>query len=302
MNHSKIPFALPFKFVRSTPTPGIHFDDSWACEQVKSFETKAIYRQKWKRTDTTPLQVESSINPDTLKIYNSLGVQVKAIPWAAVYAGINYTIYQATFDISDLPEGVYYAYHRVTAGAIEWKYITEAIHSKDSWPNTLLISYKNSFNDFDVAWTTGIEMKFRCEAGIMDFDPKRERSDYINQVYDTTTLKATPYREFVLYIGTAPGVAPYITDILNRIFCCNYIDIQGMLFQAKSGAEGKTNRVKGYPLVGWSQDIVPAKNAQSLEDSDTTPLAPGLVSAYNIETTFFGPGSLVPVIDVEEQS
>lgn len=302
MNLFNIPLCWPFKMLPNTSSPGIHFDDDWCRNRIKWFENKnAIYRQKWVKADTTPLQILSSLLPDDLRLYKSDGTVAKSFTWTNVYTATGYSIYQTTFDVSDQAEGVYYLYQRVTSGSIDWKAVSEAIHVKVSWPRTLKITYWHSFNDYDMTWTTGIQMKFRVEAAIMDFDAKRERTDYLNQTHDTTTLKANPYREFSFEVGEASGVAEWVVDTLNRIFCCDNIDIEGMKYQARTGAEGKISRIKGYPLVGWSQDIVPAVNKQSLQFADATPLAPGIVVAYNIETGFFGPAALVPILEVESQ-
>lgn len=298
-NHFKIPLLWPFKMVPSTSTPGIHFDDAWACEQIKSFERQVYYKQKWKKADTTTLVIESSLAPTALKVYNRERTIVKSINWTAAYTAINYTIYTLTFDISDLAEGVYYIYQRATFGSIDWKSISEPIHSKASWSNTLLFTFKNSFNDQDVPWTLGFDMKFRCEAGIMDFNPERDRAAYVNQSRDVTNLSGIPYRSFKLYIGKAPGVAPWVVDVLNRIFCCDSIDINGKKYQSDDGSKWEVTRAKGYPLIGASIDIVEAVNSSSLEFADTTPIAPGILIAYHMETGFFGDGALVQVTDIE---
>ena len=302
-NHVNIPLIFPFKMVPSTATPGIHFHDDWACNQVRDWEMKRYYQQKWKKTDTTKLQIESSIMPETLKVLNLHGATVKTFTWSAVLSEIAYKIYETTFDISDLAEGVYYLYQQVTFGAIDWKYVSEPINMKTTWPRTLLFTYTNSFNDQDVAWTaTGLTMKFRCEADIQDYEFLRDRAAYINQTRDLTNLSGIPYNAAKLRIGEAPGVAPYVVDILNRIFCCDSIDADGLMIQSDEGSKWEVNRIKGYPLIGAEIDIVPAVNRASQQSADTTPLAPGIVMAYNISTDFFGPGSLVPVTDVEEQS
>ena len=302
-NHFNIPLIWPFKMVPSTATPGIHFHDDWACNQVRSWEMKRYYQQKWKKSDTTKLQIESSIMPETLKVLSKHGAVVKAFTWSAVVTEIAYKIYETTFDISDLAEDVYYLYQRVTFGSIDWKYISEPINSKAAWDRTHLITYKNSFNDQDVAWTaTGIEMKFRCEMDIQDYEFFRDRAAYINQTRDLSNLSGIPYNGAKLIIGDAPGVAPYVVDILNRIFCCDSIDYEGLKIQSDEGSKWEVNRIKGYPLIGAQIDIVPAVNKTSQQSADTTPLSSGIVMAYSIETAFFGPGSLVPVIDIEEQS
>lgn len=301
-NHFKIPKANPFWFIKATATPGVHFDDDWACAQIKSYEATATYRQKWLRAKTTPIQVESSIAPQDLKVLDQNGDDVKTIAWAVVFTGVSYSIYEAEVDFSDLPEGVYYLYVAAVFEAINWPAITEPIHVRDSWDNLLEYRYYNTFNDFDVAWTTGIQMRFFCESAIKEFTPDRDRTSYVNQVRDTATLKATPGRSFKLWIAEGGGVAEWVVDLLNRIFCCDRIVISDKEYQSADGSKWEVSRVKGYPLVGATIDIVEAKNLMSLEYADTTPLTPGIVAAYEIETDFFGPGSTVPVIDVEENS
>ena len=296
-----IPRVSPFWFVKLQATPGIHLDDSWWCERIKSFMRRVSYCQKWVKTDTTKLQIKSSIAPDTLKVYNSSGTVAKTIPWTEVFTAVNYSIYECTFDISDLAEGKYWLYQRVGVLSIDWPSISEPIHSKASWPNTVLITYKNSFNKDGVAWTTGIEMKFRVEAAIMEDDPDAEVTTYINQTRDTEVLDGTAFTKYKLFVGDAAGVAPYILNILNRIFLQNYTSIKGKKYVRNGNAQVETTRQKNYALVGGSLEIVEADNLDSLHFGDSTPLAPGIVTAYNIETTFFGPGALVPVIDVEEQ-
>lgn len=300
-NHVNFPFLLPFKFVPRSINPGVHFDDRWQCESILSFQKPAYYKQKWVKTDTTKLQIESTIAPAALKVYNASAQVVKTIAWTEVFAAANYKIYELTFDISDLPDGVYWIYQQVTILAINWEALSEPIHSKASWPNTMLITYKNSFNKDGVAWTTGLQMSFRVEAAIMDMEPDAEITSYINQTRDTTVLDGTPFRKYKLYIGEAPGVSPYITDILNRIFVCDYVSIEGKRYTRESGAKLEISRQKNYPLVGASLEIVEATNQDGLQFSETTPLAPGIVIAYNMQTAFFGPGALVPVADMEEQ-
>lgn len=302
MNHFKIPLLWPFKMLPSTANPNVvsDFDGAWACEQIKSFERRVYYKQKWKKSDTTPLVIESSIAPESLKILDAFGVQKKAISWTNALTATGYNIYKLTFDISDLAEGVYHIYQRVAFGSIDWPAISEPIHSKTSWPNTLAFTYTNSYLDQDVPWSLITGMKFRCEAGIMDFNPERDRAAYVNQMRDVTNLSGVPYRSFKLYIGKAPGVAPWVIDLLNRIFCCDDIDIEGKKYQSDDGSKWEVTRVKGYPLIGASLDIVAAVAESSLEFADTTPIAPGILVAYQMEPGFFGPASLIPITDIEQ--
>lgn len=301
MNHFDIPRLNPFWFVKSQPTPGIHLDDSHTCERIRSFMKRAYYKQKWQKADTTKLQIESSIAPDDLKLYNSAGTVQKSWTWTEVFAAVNYKIYETTFDVSDVPDGVYWLFAKATFGPLDWPAIAEPIHIKETWPNTLLITYKNSFNRDGIAWTTGIEMKFRIDACIMEDEADAEVVSYTNQSHDQEILDGEAFMKYKLFIGDAAGVSPYMLHILNLITIQNYTSYDCKRYVRFNNAKIEYQRQKNYGLVGGSLELTDADNTNTLHFSDSTPLAPGIVVAYNLQTAFFGPGSLVPVTDVEEQ-
>lgn len=282
-----ISFLNPLKFVPSTNTPGYpHFDADWAVNQIKIFETNTTYYQKWQVGDTTPIQIEASSTPWDLKVYSCDGVE-KSISFSKVADGatLGINIYEAIFDITDLAVNkIYYA----LIGAGTLGAISEPVRLQTSWDNTMSFSYKNSLNDFGVAFTTGVEFTFRCEAGIMDFQPETESTDYIDQIHNVELLAATPYREFKLYIGDERGVAPWVLDLLNRIFSCDNVHIEDKGFTKKTGSQWDINRIKGWPLFGGSLDIVPKNNVSGLQLIVDDDVLHGLVTSYDIDTNFFG--------------
>jgi hypothetical protein len=302
MNHLKIPLVLPFKFIPDTNgEPGVHFDDNWASTQIRSHEMQVRYLQKWNKADTTKLQIESSLPPANLKVMGVDGLTKKELAWTAVVIGVSYKIYELVFDISDLPEGIYFLYLRVAFLSIEWAAISEPIHMKDKWKRTMLFKYKNSYNDWDTAFTTGAEFAFRCEADIppAKMEPQRVRNTSISQTRNVKTLSATPYRVYKLEIAEPRGVAPWVMDLLNRIFACDHVTIEGKRYETDADAKWEHKNIEGYPLVGGSIDLVDGRNLSSLNFADTSELAPGIIVAYNIETAFFGPGTLVPITEVQ---
>lgn len=303
MSYIKVPLISPFKFVRWGST-GIHFDDQWTRNQIHTYEMKVYYKQKWRRQVKTKLQVEASVAPQNLEYYDERGNMVKSTAWANVFATPNYSIYEVEVDFTTLPPGTYFLYVYAEDGINLYPYLSEPIDVKDNQPRTLLFEYNNYYNAHGVAWTTGIKMKFVCEAGLGKMTPKGERTSHVNQVFDVATLNGVATREIDLLVGTAVGVAPYVPDILNRIFKCSRVVIEGMQYQAAPDAEVEINYIKGSRLVGGRLAIVPAFNNDSLEYNDAAGsgiLPPGVVTAYNIETAFFGPGSLVPILDIEQQ-
>lgn len=286
-----VPFLNTFKFVPNTATPGIHFDQDWMFNQIKSFETKINYYQKWQIADRTTVQVESTILPDDLKFYDCSGSVVKSIPFVKTADGVDLgtNIYEASVNLDDLPVNkIYYAYIKATYGDVIFEAISEPVSIQTLWPGTLNFTYRNSVNNYGVAFTTGIEFNFRCEAGIMDFNPDSDASDYIDQIHNVEQLAGTPFRTFKLYIGDEKGVAPWVLDLLNRILVCDYVEIQGMEYSKNDGAKWDINRVKGFPLYGGSIEIIPAKNISGIQFMSDTDITAGLVVAYDIDTNFFG--------------
>ena len=297
-----VPFLNPIKFVPNTATPGVHFDDRWMYEQIKSFETKVNYYQKWQIGDSTPVQVESTILPSDLEIHDCTGLK-KSIPFVKTADGadLGTNIYEAVVTIDDLPVNkIYYAYIKATYGAVTFEAISEPIRLQTSWPGTLNFAYKNSVNNWGVAFTTGIEFNFRCEAGIMDFNPDADDSDYIDQIHNVEQLAGTPFRTFKLYIGDEKGVAPWVLDLLNRIFLCDHVEIESMGYAKNSGAKWEINRVKPWPLYGGSLEIIPSKNVSGLQFMTDEDITSGLVVAYDIDTNFFGQAEDgAHIIDIE---
>lgn len=299
-NFSKFPFVSPFKWLPNTATPSIHFHDSWACEQIKSFEQRAYYTQKWLAAVTTKLQCISTVAPDPLVIVDANQIAVKTIAWAIAAPGSTYNAWELTFDISDLPDGIYWLYQKFELLSYKAEFITEAISLKDSHPFVKQIKYRHSKNDYDVVWTTGIEMTFCVECEIMSPEFEAELTSFADQTRDVFVLDGVPYITYQAEFFDAKGGAPYMLDIINRIFVCDNVKIEGKGYVRNTGAKLKTTKVKNYPLFGGTLEIVEAQNLYSQQHNDLTELAPGVVTAYDIDTSFFGLGEIVPITEINQ--
>jgi putative component of membrane protein insertase Oxa1/YidC/SpoIIIJ protein YidD len=305
-NYINIPKIWPFKMVPVSATPGLHIDSSWWWEQKKSWQPMTRYFQPWVKADKTPLQIESSVSPDPLKILNPDRTVAKSINWVAVIVATGYSIYELEFDVTDLTTNrKYFLYQKVEGGPIKWEFISECIWVNDSWPETIVFKYKHLYNAHGVAWTTGIEMKFRCHAWIWNgFDPKRVRFDYVNQKRNVETMSAMPYRVFKLFVGGTSmdlGVPPFMIDILNRILSCSSIDMGGEKYQTESGSEWEMEKSVNWQLMKGSIDIVAANESSSVQANDEETLGAAIVVVYQIRSKFFAGENLVQVIDSETQ-
>jgi len=296
-NLTNIPFCSPIKFYHNTATPDIHLDDDFAFNQIKSFEFPYCYKQKWQFGDETKLQITSTIAPSPVKVYTGNGVLTStAFAWSMVGSGgsLGLNLFECTVNLDALSAGFYHLYFECTLLSYSAKFVSEKIHAAAFHKNTLLFTYKNSHNALGAYFSTGVNFSFRCEAGLMDYQPSSEGKDYVDQIFNTTILSATPYDTFKLYIGEAPGVPNYVIKILNFIFAFDYVNIrqnrtqQGMQFVKPVGEKWEATRVKGFPQFGWATTIQPAINQSSLQYNDNAPvLTPGIIILYDLDANLF---------------
>lgn len=306
MNYVNWPLISSFKMVPcgDLGLSNMHMDFDYVSKQVRSFEIPTYYKQKWCIADTTKLQVESTIAPSDLKIYQCIHgmlITAKTIAWNTAFAGTDYNVYELTFDVSDLAPGVYVLWQQFKLISIDWQYLSEPINLQVSHPGTRYVDYKHKFNDYGVAWNTGLKMRFRCEMDILDYEPDGDRTEYSDQLKSVDTLFAVPSRIFKLIIGDAQGVPPYVVDIMNRIMLCSYTNFEGKLYARAIGSKWSSNLIRGNRMMGTEVQVVEADNVYSLQfnDAGSAPIAAGIVAAYNIDTTVFGGGTIVPIIDVQ---
>ena len=308
-NYTNIPFLAPIKFYFNTATPGMQLDDDFAVNQIKSFEFNICYKQKWQTNDITTLQITSTIPPAAVKVYTGTGINTATtFAWTLTGSGasLGVNLYECIIDFSVLTPGFYHFYFECTLLSYSAKFVSEKQHVSAKHANTVLFSYKNSKNNYGAYFSTGYFPNFRCEAGIMDYQPASEGKDYVDQLHDTTLLSAYPYDTFKLYIGEAPGVANYIIKILNYIFSCDYVNIRrnlsdvGLQYVKPIGEKWDATRIKGFPQYGWSTTIQPATNVSSLQYNSLLGLVPGIVTAYDIDTNLFStePIQIVHITDI----
>jgi hypothetical protein len=304
-NFTNIPFLTPIKFYKNGNT-GIHLDDSFSYNQIKSFQTKVCYKYKWQIGDITPIQITSTVAPSPVLVYSGDGNLVTGISFAWTMVGtggaLGINLFECVINLGTLPtDKTYFLYFKAELLSYKAEFVSEPIFVKTLHDNTLGFKYRNSVNKLGVYFSTGIEYLFRCEAGIMEYLPEIEGFDYVDQIRNAKILEGVPYDSFKLYIGKAPGVADYIIKILNYIFACDHVEIEGMQYVKSVGEKWEPTRAKGYPQAGWATTITPAINMSSLQFNDNgNPLTPGIVTAYNIDTNLFSdePITTIQIIEI----
>lgn len=310
-NFTKIPFLNPIKFVPSVTTPGKNFDDDWAYNQIKLWEKRVCWKQKWQYGDETPLIMISTVLPDKLKLYDKNSAIIKDFEWVPILAGGSAgMVYKTTVNIDSFgggptttPTGVYWLYQNVEYGSYHKEFISEPIELRAVHKNTSIVRYKNSENTQDVPFgASDIEFVSRLECQLSEFLPDSDMSDYIDQLHNAQILDGIPFRTWKLLVGNAPGVTDYTVDLMNRIFTLDSVRLNDKLITKVSGAKWEPQRTKGYPLAGWAIEVTETINLSSLELNDLDPVIPGVVVVYDIDEDLFGEtsGNNVRVIDTEQ--
>jgi len=296
-NIFEIQFLMPIKVYPVTNTPGKNFDDDWFYKRLFDWQFKAGYKQKIQTNDLLSVQVKSTFPDPTYRLYD-----IKGFPAGSATTGTFIAndvdgagIYHFDIPFVSVATGYYSIYWESTLSGTTFAFLTEPIHVAVEHKNTSLIKYRNSINDFGVMFIGKDQddndykpyFTFRGEFQVMDYDPKRDRTSYRDQILNETTLYALPYRKAKLYCGDAKGVPEWFMDLMGRIICCDEWYVNDLQFETPDGTEFEINRVKGYPLVGGAIDVVPAKNITGLQLNDTG-IPGGFFVAYDIDTQAFG--------------
>lgn len=239
--------------------------DQWNFGQtIPDFYNKKKYYQPWQKNDIIYLQFLSNYSPLQLTLIDCNNQQVDSFAMTYIptsIEGSGQKVYQASIALNGYQEGVYQL--RLDAGSpvIETQE-SEWFQIKTLWANTIKFEYSNNENDFDVAFETLIKFGFRVHGGPTEFQPASDKTIFIDQVRNAKQLLSRSFYTYKLLIGDAGGVPDYMAQIVNEIFNCSDVFIDGHQFTA---TDGKMSRVGDFanPLAGWSMDIREADKRSS---------------------------------------
>lgn len=253
-----LPYDLPFALYYQEPKDGSYdFDHS----------KHKCYAQKFTIYDQTKLQILSDYDQITATVRDEITREIiltlDVVQVETDIIGQTFSVYEIDVPFYELTEeGFYYVELTYFKPEIETDVVimSEVIDIKKDHPGTLLFTYKNSENNFDVIFDTGIEFNMRVEGTIENFEPASNDEMYIDQKRNVTKLYSLPYRLFTLFIGNAPGLPAWMNDKVNRIMSCNMIQIDGADFEKDEGAEWEFSRQDDYPFFGMNIKIAPIEN------------------------------------------
>lgn len=303
-----IPRLNPIKFydqlqVANAAYQSKYLDDYPFREQIEPWQERTKYPQKWQTSDTIPLQVESDFSPLQLDVINRYGNVVTSLVADQIIANKYIPgayVYEWTLSLAAFEEGCYQ--FRITNGNLnELNMLSDVQDVRVLQPNTKYIQYRNSQFLGDVIFETGITFNFRVEASFGFLNPGVKMEAYEDQKLNPTVLSARAFRVWPLVIGGSAGVPDWVIDLVNLIWCCNEVAIDGKLFARHGDAELAFDEEEDYPMRAVTIELQEGLNRSSKIVNPELNTNLKLVVIGNIDTMFFGDlsanssSNLVPV-------
>jgi hypothetical protein len=295
-NEIKLLDISPIKLVPETLTLDAryhmkHFEDAAYYAQLKKWEEKKFYSQKYQNNDTIYFQLVSNYGPVTAYLVDLDGKQI-ANATVGVISTTFYSspkaAYGVSIDLTTVPKGVYRVSVIIGSGLSQYKLISEYLLIDADFPYTLLFEYSCDENEQGAIFQNGEVFSFRVEAGIHTYQPGTNDVVFEDEPANLVRLSATPFDAFKLTIGDGNGVPDWVVKKVNKILACNTILIDGRQFVKTDNAKWEAKGEDNSPLKGWTTDIRPAKNRDGLTISDNIPLDNSVVLISWGETALFG--------------
>lgn len=171
-------------------------------------------------------------------------------------------------DIIGTDEGIYYFVLMVDEG-VERYFISEPTYIKATHEDTILISYNNSVNDYDVAFSLNPEYSVRLDATLAHPNNKLDIVSFRNQKANLRNVRAINYRNYILTIGASGGTNSIIVDKISNILKCDNTSFDGKRMLLAEGAEVEVNPFsQNYPLSTITIELEEYQNEDSVAWGD----------------------------------
>jgi hypothetical protein len=248
-----------------------HIDDDFFKANILHWQDNVHYFAPWQTTDSTIVQFGSKSNDNNYKCFllDCNGKQVHEFVTILKATLINGTkIWHCFIDFFDIQPGLYYLQiqHTDFVGIIS-AVISEPFNLQHHHQGTMLFEYNNSYNSQGMIWNFLKQnpIQKRLFSAFTKIDPNSKNYIYQNLFYDTTLLSGVPYRVYSLAFGGDNNAIPeYEADLINNIFCCDNVKIDGKYFTKNEGANLEDNKEVNHPLAGYLLKVMQKESDNSV--------------------------------------
>lgn len=282
-------------------------------ERQYAWQQRSDYTQVWQTTDIINLQFESTFDPIIVKLIDKNGDAVITLP---ALIGMPNKFQPGTFafevkmSLAGLEAGCYFLQVELGSSGPEQKILisNRQYISDVQIENSILIEYYNSMFHGDVIFETGIKFQFRVQ-GHFGFLKKVRKDDvYRDEKYTSTLLSSKGAKQWPVYFGDEYGLPDEIINLIDEIWGCDNVRIDGKSFGISDGNEPEfitVDDTNDYPKRGMKLIVEEGINRNSKAfaiDIDTTKKLAATVivdAAVFGDTSNQGSSNTVPVHNVE---
>lgn len=270
---SRIPALNPLRLIPANDSLPADFatwpfDRGFYEDQIRSWELKTSYQQKWNLNDRIYLYIDSLatslivhlVNEDGRELGTPLELTGTAIADNNAPNGDPYLTYYTSFRLEDIYELPVDLDQQIFYFVVEHVYgdpgdedsiyhVSEPqFFRRKGWDDTVLIEYSNDETDYDVYFETLNNLfKIRVEGFVKPDEFGAHDTAFEDQQYFNRKLQSIPTRVYQFALGGYEGMPDYIRDKVNCAFSCDRIRIDGIRFSKDTGAKWSSKAVDGYP-------------------------------------------------------
>lgn len=304
-------FLNPLNLVKVAPVQIPQYNSRWVDDyfwmnRLNQYQAGAPrFAQLWQNNDVISLQLENNAGQITVEMKDCRGKTIQSFIMQQKQQNTfdpAFFIYEVNIAGTPFPEGIYYPVFKIGVAPVSDVLIAEPIHYAPKHVGSLLIQYKHRTYREGMIFETGIEPSIRIKGILAQQDPESTDSVYEDQTADIITLKSVPYRVFLLTIEQIPD---WMVTILNGVFGCSDVRIDGVYFTKNAEAKIESNTPSwANALKNYTIELREANNKTgkvfpgSVVSNDEITLTVNAESKGFADTSENASSSIVTFIDV----
>jgi hypothetical protein len=314
-NYIHIPLLNPVKFYEADPAELAkyftrHFDVfPFRDRNQQPWNTGGEkYQQFFQTQDIIALQFEATFDPIVVRLLDLNGVAVITLP---ALIGLphktlpNTYSFEVEMSLATVPRGCYLLELVAGSGETARTFVSEPFSVYDEQvENSLVLEYWNSRYHADVMFESGIKFQYRLPGYIGRLTPSRKDEFYRDEPYNNVLLNSKTPRQFQVFFGDEFGIPDDVIDLLNRIWSCNNVLIDGKPFGIADGAQFELQEETNYRMRGCTLLVEEGLNRNSVVYGIDVDPNKKLVYGIMVDRKVFGDlanqgsGNTVPIFKV----
>jgi hypothetical protein len=136
-----------------------------------------------------------------------------------------------------------------------YNYLSEWLDVKSTHPDSVLIDYFNSTNDYDVYFSANPILQLRLPAYRRMSTPQFEDVNYRDQNVNLKLLSSRSYRMFDFFIGYNGGISDFHVDKVRFATQCDTLKIDNKRYIKSDSGEFSVTPIPNYPLYKLEMQI-----------------------------------------------